>query len=67
MPQILEALPHFNRFTAAYVSTNEGGSVDWRVSNRDSNITDVELNKWWVSLVQLLKVTGPAGLHFGLL
>jgi len=26
MPQIIGALPHFNRFTAAHVSTHEGGS-----------------------------------------
>ena len=42
-------------------------TVDWRVSNRDSNTPDVQLDSWWISLVQPLKVTDPAGLYFGLL
>ena len=33
----------------------------------DSNTLDIQLNSWWISLVQLLKVTGPVGLLFGLL
>ena len=40
---------------------------DWRVSNRDCNTPDIQLDSWWISLVQPLKVTGPAGLHFRLL
>ena len=42
-------------------------TVGWRVNNRDCNTPDVQLNRWWISLVQPLKGTGPAGLHFGLL
>ena len=41
-------------------------TVDWRVSNRDSNTPDILLNSWWVILVQPLKVTSTAGLHFRL-
>ena len=39
-------------------------TVDWRVSNRNSNTPDIQLNSYWVSLVQPLKVIGPAGFHF---
>ena len=42
-------------------------TVDWRVSNSYCNTTDIQLDSWWISLVQPLKVTGPAGLQFGLL
>ena len=42
-------------------------TVDWRVSSSYYNTPDVQLDSWWISLVQLLKVTGPADLHFGLL
>ena len=39
-------------------------TVDWRVSNSDCNTPDIQLDSWWISLVQPLKVTGPADLHF---
>ena len=42
-------------------------AVDWSVSNRESNTPDIQLDSWWISLVQPLKATGTAGLHFGLL
>ena len=41
--------------------------VEWMVSNGGSNTTDMQLNSCWVSLVQPLKVTSLAGLHFGFL
>ena len=41
-------------------------NVDLSVSNRDSNTPDIQHDSWWISLVQMLKVTGPAGLLFGL-
>ena len=41
-------------------------TVDWRVSNRDCNTTDIQLDSWWISLEQPLKLASPVGLHFGL-
>ena len=67
MPQIPVASPRFNRFTAARFHKRRWTIVDWRVSNRDCNTLDVQLDSWWIRLVQPLKVTGPAGLHFRLL
>ena len=68
MPKIPGALPHFNRFTEVLCfHERRWTTVDWRVSNRDCNTSDVQLDSWWISLVQPLKVTGPAGLHFGIL
>ena len=66
MPQIPGALPHFNWFTAACFH-KKWTTVDWRVSNGDSNTPYIQLNSWWISLVQPLKLSGPTGLHFGLL
>ena len=42
-------------------------TVDWRVRNRDSHTPDIQLNSWWISRVQPLKLTGSVGLHFGFL
>ena len=68
MPQIPGALPHFNRFTAVCVSTNKGGSQLIRRSAKGTvTPPDIQLSSWLISRVQPLKVTGPAGLHFGLL
>ena len=68
MPQIPGALHHFNRFTAACVSTNEdgsqviGGSAIGIVTSLTFNST-----AGWIGLEQLPKATDPAGLHFRLL
>jgi len=68
MPHVLGAFPHFNRFTAVCVSTNEGGPQLLGGSAIGIEISpDIHLDIWWMSLVQLLNVTGPAGLHFVLL
>ena len=68
MPQITGALPPLNWFTAACVSTNEGGSQLIGGSAIGIVYTpNIQINSWWVSLVQPFNVTGPAGLHFGLL
>ena len=70
MPRIPGALPHFNRFTTACVSTSEGGPQSIVGSatmiGLDISTPDVQLDIWWISLVQLLKVTGAVCLHFRL-
>ena len=63
MPQIPGALPHFNRFTAACFHKRRWTTFDWMVSNRDGNTPDIQLNSWWISLLQPLKVTVPVCLH----
>ena len=67
MPQIPGALPHFNRFTASCVSTNKAGLQLIGGSAIGIVTPDIQLDSWWINLVQPLKVTGPMGLHFGLL
>ena len=63
MPQIPEDLPPFRPVhRSPYFHKRRWVTVDWRVSNRDSNTPEIQLNSWWVSLVQPLKVTGSMDL-----
>jgi len=68
MPQIPEALPPFQPVHCSLCFHKQRWTtVDWKASNRDCNTPDIQLDSWWISLVQPLKVTGLAGLHFGFL
>ena len=68
MPQIPGALPPFQPVHRSLCfHKRRWVTVDLRISNRDCNTPDIQLDSRWISLVHPLKVTGPAGLHLRLL